>query len=66
MEKVILKNSKGEVLLEIPAGDFPVHIDAPSCTTVSGRKPYVWKLSYLWNEEEKKKDRTKIRGMVLN
>ena len=64
--EVVVKDNKGNVVMVLDASLFPLAIDAPSCTTVSGRKPYMWRLSYYYDEEKRVKDRTKIKGMVLS
>lgn len=63
---VVIKDKNGNVVVEIDESLYPLSVDAPSCTSVTGRKPYMWRLSYFYDEEKRIKDRTKIKGMVLS
>ena len=60
---VVLKDSDGHVIMNIDEKVFPLFMDVTtSDTSVRG---YQIKFSYVWDEQRKQKDRSKIRGAVM-
>ena len=60
---VALKDSRGNTIIELDEKNFPLEMDVT--TSDSSMKPYEIRFSYVWDEQKKQKDRTKIRGAVM-
>lgn len=58
-----IKDNQGNTILEIDERLFPLMFEVD---TVSGVRKFTIRFSYVWDDEKKKKDHTKIRGAVMN
>ena len=60
---VVLKDSDGHVILKVDEKIFPLSMDVT--TSDASVRGYQIKFSYVWDEQRKQKDRSKIRGAVM-
>lgn len=60
---VVLKDSDGHAIMNIDEKVFPLILDVT--TSDSTVRSYQIKFSYVWDEQQKKKDRSRIRGAVM-